>query len=659
MPLSFLDPSLFSRLANALRFLAIDSVEQAQSGHPGMPMGMADVATVLFTRHLRFSADHPDWANRDRFVLSAGHGSMLLYGLLYLTGYKGWELSTLQKFRQWGSMAAGHPEVNQALGIETTTGPLGQGLATAVGIALGGAFLKARHAKDVYHFKTYCIVGDGCLMEGLSQEAISFAGHYGLRDLIVLFDDNHISIDGPTSLSTSENYLERFKACGWSVQAIDGHDILAIDKAITQAKGATVPTLIACRTKIGFGSPLKAGTAKAHGSPLGKAEVAATRQALGWPYPPFQIPDDLLRMWREAGTLYHQEAALWIHTHKGSHPSLDEGMVKEALKAQGADFLHEPKPMATRQASAKVIEKLMAQDTRNLIGGSADLTASNLTKASCASPITAHDFSGTYIHYGIREHAMAAIMNGLALTGFRPFGGTFLAFSDYLRPALRLSALMHLPVIYVLTHDSIGLGEDGPTHQPIEHLAALRAMPQLDVYRPADAIETLECWELALIETERPSVLALSRQDLPLIRQDASDNKCRHGGYVIHGDPYDSALTLLATGSEVAIAIDTAKLLERQDLKAHVVSLPCIEKFLKMPAIYQEKCIPPHLPKAAIEAAASLGWDRLLKGKGLFFGLDYFGASAPCDTLYKSFGLDAESIAHRLMQLKREGEKNG
>lgn len=632
-------------MAHALRFLAIDAVEAAGSGHPGMPMGMADVVTVLFKKHLIFSSTYPEWPNRDRFILSAGHGSMLLYGLLYLTGYKAWTLDDIKSFRQWGSKAAGHPEMDQALGIETTTGPLGQGLSNAVGMALAESLLKARYG--CYDYKVYCLVGDGCLMEGLSQEAISFAGHLGLKNLIVLFDDNHISIDGPTSLATSENHLKRFEACGWNTFTVDGHNYEDIDQALIQAKESQKPTLVACRTQIGFGSPLRANTAAAHGAPLGLKEIAATRQTLNWPHEPFDIPEDIIKAWRHVGQKHEITAKTWLDGHH-PQPHAETEALLQALSPLKDLFLSSP-PMATRQASAKIIEAL-TQVNSNLVGGSADLTSSNLTKGTTAKAISADDYKGTYIHYGIREHAMAGIMNGLALSGFRPFGGTFLVFSDYLRPALRLSALMNLPVIYILTHDSIGLGEDGPTHQPIEHLASLRAIPHLQVYRPADALETLECWEL-ILKNEGPSVLALSRQNLPCLRQDYVVNLCAKGGYIIHGDSSKSQLTLLASGSEVSLAIQVAHKLLTHNIICHVVSLPCIETFLKTPEAYQATCLPPSRPMAAIEAGTSFGWDRLLQGRGPFFGLDCFGASAPHETLYKAFGLDVDTLTNKLLAL--------
>jgi transketolase len=634
----------FHDLASCVRFLAVDAVEAAASGHPGMPLGMADVVTTLFARHLVFSPSYPQWPNRDRFVLSAGHGSMLLYALSYVTGYEAMTLENLKNFRQWGSHTPGHPEKDILRGIETTTGPLGQGLGNAVGMALGGKILQDRYGSH-YNYRTYCVVGDGCLMEGLSQEAISFAGHYQLNNLTVLFDDNGISIDGPTSLSTSEDHLKRFEACAWQVKAVDGHDVDALDQALRWAKTCSSPTLIACKTRIGYGAPQKEGTSKAHGSPLGSEEVKALRHALKWPYEPFHIPEPLLKAWRDIGLTHKKEAELWLERH--GHQMPRENNLDQAL-AEFKNQVREGLPkQATRGASGDLIEKLMAS-SQLLIGGSADLTPSNLTKSAHAPVIAKETYKGSYVHYGIREHLMGAAMNGLALTGFRPFGGTFLVFSDYMRPAVRLAALMKLPVIYVLTHDSIGLGEDGPTHQPIEHLASLRAIPNLQVLRPMDALETIECWQLALENTTTPTVLALSRQNLPCFARDTSENLSARGGYIVAGDSKESHLSLCATGSEVALAYEVHGALKARGIASHVVSLPWIEGFLGQDKVYQEHCIPSSLPVFAMEAACSLGWDRIIQQRGRFFGLDHFGASAACEKLYEAFGLTAVKIADKI-----------
>lgn len=653
-----------SDLAQSIRFLTVDAVGAANSGHPGMPLGMADVAATLFAKHLRFSSQNPQWPDRDRFVLSAGHGSILLYSLLYLTGYTGITLEDIKNFRQLGRPTAGHPEVDIARGIETTTGPLGQGLANAVGIALAGKIARDRHGDNAYSYRTYCVVGDGCLMEGISQEAISFAGHYKLDTITVLFDDNGISIDGPTSLSTSENHLKRFEACGWQVTQIDGHDTNAIDQVLTWAKTQKAPTLIACKTQIGWGAPCHAGTSKIHGSPVSPDDITIMRHTHAWPYEAFMVPPPLLKTWRDLGKQYDIEADAWHASYGALNLSLDTPSLDAALEKHKQTLIKSPQNKATRAASSDVIEVLMDYGPQVFLGGSADLTSSNLTKSTHAIGITPDECQGNYIYYGIREHAMAAIMNGLALSGFRPFGGTFLAFSDYLRPALRLSALMHLPVIYVLTHDSIGLGEDGPTHQPIEHLAALRAMPNLHVFRPMDTVETLECWQMAVKNTCTPSVLALSRQNLPTLRVQMkesleSENLSSKGGYVLIGNPLTSALSLCATGSEVSLACQVHEVLKSYGIASHVVSFPWIEGFLQKEQAYKESCLPSTLPIFAIEAACSMGWERIIQNRGLFFGLDHFGASAPYQQLYETFGLTASQIVNTIRQyLEKMGEKH-
>jgi transketolase len=641
-------------MANAIRFLAMDAVEAAKSGHPGMPMGMADVATVLFRDFLNFDPTQSTWPNRDRFVLSAGHGSMLLYALLYLTGYPDMTIDELKAFRQMGSRTAGHPEYGHASGIETTTGPLGQGISNAVGMALGQAMLAARFGADLFNHFTYVIASDGDLMEGISHEAISFAGHLQLSKLIVLFDDNNISIDGPTSLAVSDNQPARFEAAGWHTQVIDGHDEAAIIKAIQAAKESDKPSLIACRTKIAFGAPKKEGTAASHGAPLGAEEIAATRQALGWPHEPFVVPDQILAVWRDAAKRGCTLAATWQNQfeaspHKGEITRRLQGELPEGWEKPLKDLmmqLQEEKPhQATRQLSQRVLE-VLADVVPELVGGSADLTGSNNTKAKSQKDITSTDFEGAYIRYGVREHGMAAIMNGLSLSNlFIPYGGTFLIFSDYLRPALRLSALMKRQVIYVLTHDSIGLGEDGPTHQPIEQLAALRAIPNLNVFRPADGIETAECWALALEERDTPSVLALTRQALPTVRLNKdSENLCARGGYVLRDAKAPRQVTLIATGSEVEIALRAQDQLEASGIAAAVVSLPCWRLFDQQSEAYRTSVLGFETLRVAIEAAGPLGWERYVGMDGIIIGMKGFGASAPSEQLYEHFGITAEAI---------------
>ena len=579
-------------MANAIRALAMDAVQKADSGHPGMPMGMADVATVLFTRFLKFDAAHPDWPDRDRFMLSAGHGSMLLYALLYLTGYPEMELEELKNFRQLHSRTPGHPEYGHAPGIETTTGPLGQGLGNAVGMALAERLLNRRYGDAIVDHYTYCVAGDGCLMEGVSQEAISLAGHLKLGRLIVLFDDNEVSIDGPTGLAVSDDQIERFKASHWHTARIDGHDAEAIALAIENAKQVTDrPSMIACRTIIGYGAPSKAGTAATHGSPLGEEEVKGAREKLHWHHQPFEVPKPILAGWRAAGSRHRHAYEAWSAAAKRLDASARAGLtdpiddkVKAAIVAAVAavksDFVREGAKLATRQSSQKVLEKLLPA-IPGLIGGSADLTGSNGTLTKLHSPIKPGDFAGNYLHYGVREHGMAAAMNGMSLHGgIVPYGGTFLIFSDYCRPSIRLSALMQQRVIYVMTHDSIGLGEDGPTHQPVEHLAALRAVPNLNVMRPADSVECAECWELALLSKATPTILALTRQGVPLLRTaPAAENLSAKGAYVLIEPKGARDVTLIGTGSEVALAVEAAKALEGEGISAAVVSMPCWELF--------------------------------------------------------------------------------
>ena len=645
-----------AELSNAIRFLAIDAVEKAKSGHPGMPMGMADVATVLFSRFLKFDPVDPAWPDRDRFVLSAGHGSMLLYALLHLTGYQGMTSAELRAFRQWGSKTPGHPEYGHTPGVETTTGPLGQGIATAVGMALAERLLNARFGNDFVDHTTYVIAGDGCLMEGLSHEAISLAGHLRLGKLIVLFDDNSISIDGATSLSCSDDQLARFKASGWSACRIDGHDPEAIAAAIEQARASDRPSLIACRTVIGFGAPNRQGSEKAHGAPLGTEEVVKTRAALDWPHAPFEIPDYVAEQWRAIGARGQTARRSWIERtkrlnaaprspfHDALNRKLPCGYAETIARIRG-HFAAERVNIATRQASQLVID-VMAEALPNLLGGSADLTHSNLTRAKSHQPVQPGAFAGSYIHYGVREHAMAAAMNGIALHGgFIPYGGTFLTFADYSRPAIRLAALMGIRVIHVMTHDSIGLGEDGPTHQPVEHLASLRAIPNLLVFRPGDAVETAEAWDCALRADANPSVLCLSRQALPTFRGTDNDaNLVALGAYVVLEPEGGRDVTLIATGSEVSIALKAAQLLAGDSVRAAVVSAPCFELFHRQTREYRARVLG-SVPRIGIEAAIEGDWARWIGDSGEFVGMTGFGASAPAEVLYREFGITAEAVA--------------
>jgi transketolase len=655
------DPKL-RRMADALRALAMDAVEQAKSGHPGMPMGMADIATVLFTQFLRFDPLAPDWPDRDRFVVSNGHGCMLLYGLLHLTGYPDMTLDELKRFRQLGSRTAGHPERGHASGIEVTTGPLGQGLGNSVGMALAERMLAAEFGAAIVDHHTYVFAGDGCLMEGISHEAASLAGHLRLNKLIVLYDDNSVSIDGPTELAFSDDPLLRFRGYGWAAERIDGHDHQAIADAIRRAQQSDRPSLIACRTTIAFGAPTKAGTAAAHGAPLGATEIAGARERLGWSDPPFVIPEDIRAAWRAAGARGARWRRAWDErlqlqpAERGAEfmrrqnsklpPGLDATITKlcEGFRQANARI-------ATRQASGTVLDTL-TQIVPELAGGSADLTPSNNTKAKDQRDVRPGDFSGRYIRYGVREHGMAAAMNGIAAhRGLIPYGGTFLTFSDYARPAIRLSAFMGLGVIYVMTHDSIGLGEDGPTHQPVEHLAALRAMPGLYVYRPADPVETAECWALALQRRDAPSLLALTRQALPSLRSEAaSDNRSAHGAYVLAEADGARQVTLLATGSEVSIAMAARETLARDGVRAAVVSMPCWEIFEKTPKVYRDAVLG-SAPRVAVEAAVQFGWERWLGPRGAFIGMSGFGASAPVEALYPHFGITPERVAEAARSL--------
>ena len=642
-------------MANAIRALAMDAVQQANSGHPGMPMGMADVATVLFSQFLKFDPAAPDWPDRDRFVLSAGHGSMLLYALLHLTGYEDMTMEELRNFRQLGSRTAGHPEYGHAAGIETTTGPLGQGLANAVGMALAERLLNARFGDALVDHHTYVIAGDGCLMEGISHEAISMAGHLKLGKLIVLFDDNAISIDGSTDLTVSDDQIKRFEASGWEAARIDGHDPDAIAAALTAARASDRPSLIACRTTIGYGAPNKQGTAATHGAPLGADEVAAARETLGWPHAPFVVPDAVLTDWRSAGARGGDARAAWQRRLDDAPKDRRETFKRQmagalpagwqaALAAFKAEIVAEAPKIATRASSQKVLDVLTAA-IPEMIGGSADLTGSNNTKGKSQGIVSADDFGGAYIHYGVREHGMAAAMNGIALHGgLIPYSGTFLVFADYCRPAIRLSALMAQRVVYVMTHDSIGLGEDGPTHQPVEHLAALRAIPNVMVFRPCDTIETAECWELALQGEGTPSVLALTRQGLPTLRKDGSENHSAYGAYIMVPADSERQVTLLASGSEVEIAVEAQAMLRDEGISAAVVSVPCWELFEQQQPHYRDEVLGPGTLQIAIEAACSFGWERWIESGGGFVGMRSFGASAPAKDLFKKFNITAEAV---------------
>ena len=654
-------------MAHAVRALAMDGVEKAKSGHPGMPMGMADVATVLWQNFLRFDPKNPAWPDRDRFILSAGHGSMLLYALAYLTGYEKITLDELKNFRQLGSHTPGHPERDVAIGAEMTTGPLGQGFATSVGFALAERILAERFGKDLVDHRTFVIASDGDLMEGISHEAASLAGHMKLGRLVVFYDDNQISIDGPTSLSFTEDVQARFRAYGWDVQAIDGHDPAAIAKATEAALAITdKPSLIACRTIIGFGAPNKQGTSGCHGSPLGADEIAAARKALNWPHAPFEIPADILKAWRETGTRNTPLRQQWqTRFEKSEHKAtFERAVIKgdlppelDTIFAALKQKIATDKPKhATRQSSGTVLEAILPS-MPELIGGSADLTPSNNTQVKGFGAIKAPDYKGSYVHFGVREHAMAAAMNGMALhDGIIPYGGTFMQFADYCRPSIRLAALMKQRVVFVMTHDSIGLGEDGPTHQPVEHLAALRAIPNLYVFRPCDGVETAECWQIALQSRETPSLLALSRQGLPTVRsrdgKACPENLSACGGYVLAEATGPRQITLLATGSEVSLALEARAQLEKENIPTAVISMPCWELFDAQDESYRRDVLGT-VPRIAIEAGLRMGWDRYLGEKSAFIGMHDFGASAPADQLYKHFGITVEATveaAHRLVE---------
>jgi transketolase len=652
-----LDSARLAPMANAIRALAMDAVQAANSGHPGMPMGMADVAAVLWSKYLKFDPAAPRWPDRDRFVLSAGHGSMLLYAVLHLTGYARPTIDDIRNFRQFGSPCAGHPENTHLAGVEATTGPLGQGLAMAVGMALAERHLNAEFGDDLVDHRTWVIAGDGCLMEGVNHEAIGLAGHLKLGRMTVLWDDNHITIDGSTDLSTSEDIRARYAATGWHVASCNGHDVEDVARAIDEALADPRPSLVACRTIIGKGAPNKQGTSATHGAALGEAEVAAAREALGWSYPPFEIPADIYADWNATGERGKALRSLWqgrleassrgaefSARMNGDLPGLhDWAAYKAKVAAEG------PK-MATRKSSEAALS-VLTQDVPALIGGSADLTGSNNTKTPSTGALTTGNYGGRYVYYGIREFGMSAAMNGMALHGgVIPYGGTFLVFTDYARPAIRLSAIQQVRVVYVMTHDSIGLGEDGPTHQPVEHLQSLRAMPGVLVMRPADTLETAECWELALKETSRPSVLALTRQNLPAVRHDASENLCARGAYRLRAATADRLVVLVATGSEVELAIKVAEALEGQGIGADVVSMPCTELFDEQPESYRADILADDALRVSIEAGTTFGWERYTKADGLRIGLDHFGASAPAEVLFEEFGFSVEAIVPKILE---------
>jgi transketolase len=653
------DQTQTRRLANAIRALSMDAVENAKSGHPGLPMGMADVATVMFGQFLKFDAADPAWPDRDRFVLSAGHGSMLLYSLLWLTGYPGITIDDIKTFRKVGSPCAGHPEHGHIPGIETTTGPLGQGIANAVGMALAERILNARFGDDLVDHKTYVIASDGDLMEGISHEAISLAGHLKLKNLIVLWDHNNITIDGATSLSDSTNMDERFKAAGWTTDSCDGHDAADVFRALTKAQSADAPVMIACRTIIGFGLPGREGTQKAHSDAPGTDVVAGARKELGWEYPAFVVPDDLMNQWRAIGKKSASAHDAW-KARLAASPKRNEfedtvGDVLPTSLTAALLALKEKmpaeKPAGTRKYSEKALDVINAE-LAFTIGGSADLTPSNNTRTPGLVEIKPGDFSGRYIHYGIREHGMAAAMNGMALHGgVIPYGGTFMVFSDYCRPSIRLAALMGIRVVFVMTHDSIGVGEDGPTHQPVEHLAALRAIPGLLVMRPADGVETAECWQIALESTGKPSLLAFSRQEVPPLRTaPKAENLSARGAYELVATP-GAVVTLLATGTEVSLAVEAYRLLAAEGIKARVVSMPCWDLFEQQPEAYRKQVLGPGTAKVAVEAAARLGWDRYIGAEGVFVGMHGFGASGPYKDVYQHFGITPDAVADAARKL--------
>ena len=639
---------LHNDLANCIRFLSIDAVQKANSGHPGMPMGMADVATVLFKNFLRFNPKNPDWLNRDRFVLSAGHGSMLLYSLLYLTGYKSISINNIKKFRQLNSICAGHPEYHPKTGIETTTGPLGQGISNAVGFAIAEEILKNKLGKDLINHKTYVLAGDGCLMEGISHEAMSLAGHLKLKNLVMLFDNNSISIDGPTNLAVSDNFKKRFEGYGWDYISINGHNEKEIFKALKKVQKAKKPTVISCKTKIGYGSPNKSGKASSHGSPLGVDEIKLVRKALNWKTKPFDIPNKILNEWRKIGQRGEILEKKWNKALKRKKIKFNQTLKNNfttVLKKEKENAIKEPKSLATRKCSEMTLNALTKQKN-NLIGGSADLAGSNNTKTKNHKIIKPGDFTGDYIHYGVREHAMSGVMNGIALhSNLIPYGGTFLIFSDYCKPSIRLSALMKKRVIYVMTHDSIGLGEDGPTHQPIEQLSGLRAIPNLNVFRPADRIETIECWEHALKSSKTPSVLSLTRQNLNPVRKTyPNKNLCSLGAYEVLRTNKKINLTILASGSEVNLALEVSHKLAKDKIYSKVISMPCMELFELQSKSYKNKILEETKFKISIEAGSSDCWKKYVGDNGIAFGIDEFGKSAPYKDIYKYFGLESTKI---------------
>ena len=656
----------FNQLSNAIRFLSIDAVQKANSGHPGMPMGMADVATVLFKYHLRFNPKNPNWINRDRFILSAGHGSMLLYALLYLSGYKSISIEDIKNFRQLNSICAGHPEYKKGTGIETTTGPLGQGLGNSVGMAIAEEIYRKKFGDTLINNKTFVFASDGDLMEGVSHEVMSLAGHLKLKNLIVFFDNNKISIDGSTSLSVSDNYKKRFESYGWNYLETNGHNEKQISKAISKALKSKKPTIISCKTVIGFGSPNKSGKASSHGSPLGDDEIVLVRKKLKWNYKPFEIPQEVLQEWREIGSKGELLERKWEEAINKKNPKIKDDLEQnylntditslESLFEKEKAKYYESKPsLATRQCSMAVIESISAILPK-LIGGSADLSGSNNTKTSNSKIINSKNFNGNYIHYGVREHGMAAVMNGLALYGgIVPYGGTFLIFSDYCKPAIRLSALMGLKVIYIFSHDSIGLGEDGPTHQPIEQLAGLRAIPNLNVFRPADINETLECWQIALKSKNTPSVIALSRQKVSYVNPENSrENKCEKGAYVVKITSHESKVTIVASGTEVELALKVQEKLKENNIHSKVVSMPCMELFDMQPENYRNDIIEENSLVVTLEAGSIISWQKYVKGKGLNLGIDQFGESAPYKEVYNHFDLSEEKITNFIQKKLRE-----
>ena len=641
---------LHKNLSNAVRFLSIDAVEKANSGHPGMPMGMADVATVLFKNFLRFNPYNPSWLNRDRFVLSAGHGSMLLYSLLYLTGYKSVSLKDIKNFRQLNSICAGHPEYHPNTGIETTTGPLGQGISNAVGFAIAEEFLKNKFGKEIFNHKTYVLAGDGCLMEGVSHEALSLAGHLKLKNLVMLFDNNSISIDGPTNLAVSDDYKKRFNSYGWDYIKIDGHNEKQIFNALKKVQNAKKPTVISCITTIGFGSPNKSGKSSAHGSPLGLDEINLVRKKLKWNHKPFEIPDEVLKDWKKIGYKGKKNEEKWNKKYKKIKSKIDKvfnSKLKKIFKREKNKSIQNLESIATRKSSEKILNEIV-KENKLIIGGSADLAGSNNTKTKNHRPIKKNDFKGNYIHYGVREHAMAGIMNGLALhSNIIPYGGTFLIFSDYCKPSIRLSALMGLRVIYVMTHDSIGLGEDGPTHQPVEQLSGLRSIPNLNILRPADTIETIECWQIALENKTTPSILTLTRQKVdPIRKKHSSDNKCSFGAYEVVRSAKDIDCTIFASGSEVSLAIKVCHKLATEKIYSKVISVPCQELFDKQNNKYKKKILEETENKISIEAGTTDCWTKYIGRNGIAFGVNNFGKSAPYKDIFKDFKLTLEDIVN-------------